>query len=73
MNAGNWFKFLIILLGILAYIAGLFPEVSIDAGKYAAVSRQIYESGDWLHLKIHGEPYLQKPHTIFSLWFLFCQ
>ncbi|PWD98173.1 ArnT family glycosyltransferase [Marinilabilia rubra] len=61
------FLFLLVLAGVTAYIAGLFPEVSIDAGKYAAVSRHIYESGDWLHLKIHGDPYMQKPHLLFWL------
>ncbi|WP_462318723.1 ArnT family glycosyltransferase [Marinilabilia sp.] len=61
------FLFLLVFAGVAVYIAGLFPEVSIDAGKYAAVSRHIYESGDWLHLKIHGDPYMQKPHLLFWL------
>lgn len=63
-------KFLYILLIILCvfvYITGLFPDVGIDSGKYAAVSRHMYESGDLIHLKIHDEPYMQKPLLFFWL------
>ncbi len=63
-------KVFIIILSVLCvavYITGLFPDVSIDAAKYAAVSRYMHESGDLIHLKIHGEPYLQKPLLMFWL------
>jgi 4-amino-4-deoxy-L-arabinose transferase-like glycosyltransferase len=52
---------------ILVYITGLFPEMTVDSGKYAAVSRQIFESGDFIHLKVRGEAYLQKPPLLFWL------
>lgn len=52
---------------LLVYITGLFPETTVDSAKYASVSREIVESGDALHLKIHGEPYLQKPPLLFWL------
>ena len=52
---------------ILVYITGLFPETTVDSAKYASVSREIVESGDVLHLKIHGEPYMQKPPLLFWL------
>lgn len=64
--------YLILAMSVLAvYIIGLFPETTVDSAKYAAVSREIYESGDFLHLKIHGEPYLQKPPLLFWLAAIF--
>ena len=53
------------------YFTGLLPETTVDSAKYAAVSREIYDSGDFLHLKIHGDPYLQKPPLHFWLSALF--
>ncbi len=50
---------------VLTYFFGLITPVTSDAGKYAAISRVIYETGDWVNLKIHFEPYLQKPPLIF--------
>jgi len=54
---------------------GLLIPLTSDAGKYAAISRIIYETGDWINLKIHFEPYLQKPPLIFWIttpfYFLF--
>lgn len=55
------------LLVILAWVSGLFIDLTGDSGLYAAISRQMVESGDWLHLKINGEPYDQKPHLFFWL------
>jgi 4-amino-4-deoxy-L-arabinose transferase-like glycosyltransferase len=52
---------------IAAYIAGLFVDVTRDASKYATISREVFESGDLIHLKIHGEPYDQKPPLLFWL------
>lgn len=56
---------------ILIYVSGLFPETTVDSAKYAAVSRSIFDTGDFFHLKIHGEPYLQKPPLLFWLGTLF--
>jgi 4-amino-4-deoxy-L-arabinose transferase-like glycosyltransferase len=50
---------------VLTYTIGLFTPVTSDAGKYAAISRIIYETGDWINLTIHFEPYLQKPPLLF--------
>ncbi len=57
----------VILLIALAWIFGLFIDVTGDSGLYAAITRQMTESGDWLNLKINGEPYDQKPHFLFWL------
>lgn len=51
----------------LAYVSGLFIDLTGDSGLYAAIARQMVESGDWLNLKINGEPYDQKPHLLFWL------
>ncbi len=63
----NGLLFSLFLLLIAAWIAGLFIDLTGDAGLYAAISRQMVESGDWLNLKINGEPYDQKPHLLFWL------
>ncbi len=52
---------------VMAYICGLFIDLTGDSGLYAAISRQMVESGNWLALKINGEPYDQKPHLLFWL------
>ncbi len=56
-----------ILLTCMAWWYGLQVDLTGDAGLYAAISRQMVESGDWLNLKINGEPYDQKPHLLFWL------
>ena len=56
-----------VLLALVAYYFGLFVDLTGDAGKYAAIARHIVESGDFIHLKIHGAPYEQKPPLIFWL------
>ena len=50
---------------VLTWFFGLIAPITSDAGKYAAISRIIYETGDWINLKIHFEPYLEKPPLIF--------
>jgi len=55
------------ILILLSYFFGLFIDTTGDAGKYAAISRHIVESGDWINLKIHGEPYEQKPPLLMWL------
>lgn len=56
-----------ILLTLIAYYLGLFIDLTGDAGKYAAVTRHIVESGDYINLKIHGDAYDQKPPLLFWL------
>jgi 4-amino-4-deoxy-L-arabinose transferase-like glycosyltransferase len=55
------------LLVALAYLFGLFVDITGDSGLYAAIARQMVESGDWFSLKINGELYDQKPHLFFWL------
>ncbi len=63
-NIGWAFAFLLVLL---AWIFGLFIDVTGDSGLYSAITRQMVESGDWFNLKINGGPYDQKPHLFFWL------
>lgn len=59
--------FLCFLPVICAWVCGLFIDLTGDSGLYATISRQMVESGNWLELKINGEPYNQKPHLFFWL------
>lgn len=52
----------------LVYTAGAFLEVmDIDEAQYAAISREIAETGEWLQIKDRGENYLDKPPLLFWL------
>ena len=62
-----WLIGFVVLVALAAYVAGLFVDVTRDGSKYAAVAREICDSGDWIRLKIHGEPYDQKPPLLFWL------
>ncbi len=53
------------LLALVGYFSGLSIDVTRDAGKYATVSKEVFQNGNYLHLTIHGEPYDQKPPLLF--------
>ena len=66
----NRLSFIVLIagvIGIAAYYLGLFTDLTADAGKYATIARHMFESGDLINLKIHGEAYDQKPPLIFWL------
>jgi 4-amino-4-deoxy-L-arabinose transferase-like glycosyltransferase len=69
--AQKWLYGILIALAVMVYITGLFPATTVDSAKYATLSREIYQSGNWLHLKICGHPYLQKPPLLFWLGAIF--
>ena len=54
-------------LVLAVYFAGLSIDVTRDAGKYATVSKEIFQNGNFIHLTVHGEPYDQKPPLLFWL------
>jgi hypothetical protein len=56
---------LFLFTGTVAYFSGLFIDVTRDAGKYATVSREIYQNGNLINLTVHDEPYDQKPPLLF--------
>ena len=56
-----------VLLAFAGYISGLFIDVTRDAGKYATISKEIFENGNFINLTVHGEAYDQKPPLLFWL------
>lgn len=66
ITENSWWAFAFLLVA-LAYLFGSFIDLTGDSGLYAAISRQMVESGDWFNLKINGVPYDQKPHLLFWL------
>lgn len=57
----------LLVMGLAAYTAGLFVHVTRDASKYAAIAREIFDTGEYINLTIHGEAYVQKPPLLFWL------
>jgi len=57
----------IALVALWSYFAGLTIDVTRDAGKYATVAKEMFHSGDLIHLTIHGDAYDQKPPMLFWL------
>ena len=57
----------IALVALWSYFAGLSIDVTRDAGKYATVAKEMFHSGDLIHLTIHGDAYDQKPPMLFWL------
>ncbi len=55
------------IVGLSSYVAGLFIDVTRDAGLYATISKEVFENGNLINLTIHGEPYDQKPPLLFWL------
>jgi 4-amino-4-deoxy-L-arabinose transferase-like glycosyltransferase len=58
---------ILIVMAFLTYLSGLFVDVTRDASKYAAIAREVFETGDFIHLQVEGEPYIQKPPLMFWL------
>lgn len=56
-----------VVLAVTGYFAGLFIDVTRDAGKYATVAREIFQNGNFINLTVHGMPYDQKPPMLFWL------
>ncbi len=50
---------------LAVYFAGLPIDVTRDAAKYATVSKEIFQNGNFINLTILGEPYDQKPPLLF--------
>ena len=57
----------LIVFAALVYFLGLFVDIAGDSAKYAAIAKNIFHSGDWINLSIHGDPYDQKPPFLFWL------
>jgi len=54
-----------VLLAILIFSAIRVDIMDIDAAQYAEMSREMAQTGDFLHLYDHGHNYLDKPPFLF--------
>ncbi|MDX1394927.1 MAG: glycosyltransferase family 39 protein [Gemmatimonadota bacterium] len=53
---------------IVTYALGLGLDVlEVDAAQYAAIAREMSETGGWLEVTDRGEPFLNKPPLLFWL------
>ena len=59
--------FIVAIFAVVVYFAGLSIDVTRDAGKYATVSKEIFQNGNIINLTIHGDAYDQKPPMLFWL------
>ncbi len=55
------------VVGVSAYVSGMFIDVTRDAGLYATISKEVFKNGNLINLTVHGEPYDQKPPLLFWL------
>jgi len=55
----------LIIVAAVSYFAGLPIDVTRDAGKYATVSKEVFQNGNIINLTIHGDAYDQKPPMMF--------
>jgi 4-amino-4-deoxy-L-arabinose transferase-like glycosyltransferase len=57
---------LIAIIIVIVYILGAMTDImDVDAGQYAAMSRQMLETGDWLQVRDRTVEYLDKPPFLF--------
>ena len=60
---------------LLAAVVALRPLTPVDETRYATVAWEMWNSGDWLQLRLNGELYGHKPPLLFWLinagWWLF--
>lgn len=57
--------FIIAIAAIGSYFIGLSIDVTRDSGKYATISKEIFQNGNYINLTIHGDAYDQKPPMLF--------
>ncbi len=69
INRTFWWVTLVLLVVVVAFSLDL-PMV-VNAAKYAQVSREMLQSGDWINLTIAGDAYDQKPPLLFWIGALF--
>lgn len=68
-NKSPWTPYIILIFSILV----IFPTLgrsglaNWDEAIYASVAREIYRTGDFIHLKFGGHPYLNKPPLFMDL------
>lgn len=66
MDNKQWWWWLV--SAVLVYLLGVYVNVmDIDAAQYAAMSREMMQSGSYLHVYEQGQDYLDKPPLVFWL------
>ena len=59
--------FATIILMLFSFFSGLTIDVTRDAGKYATISKEIFQNKNYINLTVHGDAYDQKPPMLFWL------
>ena len=60
----------LLLLAIASLLVGInsgYPFIEPDESRYAQISLEMQQTGDWLVPRLHGEPYLDKPPLLYWL------
>ena len=65
MNLNKTFWWITAALFLAVIISCLQLPMVVNAAKYAQVSREMLERGDWINLTIAGDAYDQKPPLLF--------
>lgn len=71
MNLNKTFWWITAALFLAVIISCLQLPMVVNAAKYAQVSREMLERGDWINLTIAGDAYDQKPPLLFWLGAVF--
>lgn len=58
---------LVAAVGLLLFINLNYALIEPDESRYAQISLEMYESGDWVVPRLRGEPYLDKPPLLYWL------
>ncbi len=64
-KTARYIFFFVALLALISYFSGLTIDVTRDAGKYATISKEIFQNANYINLTVHGDPYDQKPPLLF--------
>lgn len=64
-KTARYIFFFVALLATIGYFSGLPIDVTRDAGKYATVSKEIFQNGNYINLTVHNDAYDQKPPLLF--------
>jgi len=66
MKNSKLIAYSIVVIALLVQIIGMLNPFTGDAGKYAAIAKNIFLSGDFFNMTVNGDPYFQKPP--FLIW-----
>ncbi|MBP7507394.1 MAG: glycosyltransferase family 39 protein [Prolixibacteraceae bacterium] len=66
MKNTKFITYSIVVIAVLVQIIGMLNPFTGDAGKYAAIAKNIFLSGDFFNMTVNGDPYFQKPP--FLIW-----